>query len=206
MSLLISVFPGIIDYEGEALPSWASNAPPWSILMEGEMGLQSQIVSILNNSEDVFIHPTAKIGEHVIIDGPSYIGPNAIIRHGAYLRKGSWICSGAIVGHSTEVKNSVLLPNSKAPHFNYVGDSILGFGANLGAGVKLSNVRNDRKGVMVTLENGTKIDSGLMKMGALIGDGSQLGCNTVSNPGTIVAPFSMINPNETVTGWFTSKS
>ena len=81
----------------------------------------------------------------------------------------------------------MLLPGSKAPHFNYVGDSILGFGVNLGAGVKLSNVRNDGRGVIVTMEDGERIETGLRKLGSLIGDHSQLGCNVVTNPGAILA-------------------
>ncbi len=110
------------------------------------------------------------------------------------------------MGHSSEIKNSVLLPGSKAPHFNYVGDSILGISVNIGAGVKLSNVRNDRKEVTIKMENGERLGTGLRKLGALIGDGSQLGCNVVTNPGTIIAPSSMISPNETISGWFDAKS
>jgi NDP-sugar pyrophosphorylase family protein len=122
------------------------------------------------------------------------------------LRKGSWIGEGALVGHSSEIKNSVLLPGSRAPHFNYVGDSILGFGVNLGAGVKLSNVRNDSRDVIVRMGDGERIETGLRKLGALIGDYSKLGCNVVTNPGAILAPSSMVSPNETVTGWFETKS
>ena len=99
------------------------------------------------------------------------------------------------------MKNSILLPNSKAPHFNYVGDSILGLEVNLGAGTKLSNVRNDRGSVPISKENGDRFDSGLRKLGAIIGDGSQLGCNVVTNPGCIISPGKMINPNETVSGY-----
>lgn len=202
MIVLNSIFPGLIDFSGDGLPIWPEESKPWSILMKGDLGLQSQILSILGSDEESYIHPTAQICESAIIESPSYVGPNTIIRHGAYLRGGSWICEGALVGNSSEIKNSILLPYSKAPHFNYVGDSIVGFGANLGAGVKLSNVRIDRKGVAITLEDGTKVDSGLMKMGAIIGDGSQLGCNVVTNPGVIIPPNSMIKPNETITGWF----
>ena len=96
----------------------------------------------------------------------------------------------------------MLLPDAKAPHFNYVGDSILGVDTNLGAGTKLSNVRNDRREIMATLSDGSKVDTGLVKMGALVGDDSQLGCNVVTNPGAILASGSMVAPNETVTGWF----
>ena len=155
----------------------------------------------LLGDNDIFVHPTAKIGNYVTIEGPSLIGPNAEIRHGAFLRKGSWICEGALVGGSSEIKNSILLPHSNAPHFNYIGDSIIGVKVNLGAGTKLSNVRNDRGSIPVTKENGERSDSGLRKLGAIIGDGSQLGCNVVTNPGCIISPGTMINPNETVTGY-----
>ena len=111
-----------------------------------------------------------------------------------------------MVGHCTEIKNSILLPNSNAPHFNYVGDSIIGTGVNLGAGVKISNVRNDRNNIFVVLKDGTRINTDLRKMGALIGEMSQLGCNVVTNPGTIISANSMIGPNKTVTGWFGTMS
>ena len=175
-------------------------------MSEDEGGIYSQIGKITESKDGVFIHSSASIGDFVTMEGPCYVGPNAIIRHSAYLRGGSWICDGAIVGNSSEVKNSILLPGSKAPHFNYVGDSILGFEVNLGAGTKLSNVRNDRRGVMVTVEGGSRIDSGLRKLGALIGDGSQLGCNVVTNPGSILMPGSMIHPNQTISGWKETKS
>lgn len=201
MSLLHELFPGIAENEWSCVPRWHNEEMPWELLSGGDSGLISQITEIVGE-EGVFIHPDAIIGDFVNIEGPCYIGENAEIRHSAYLRKGSWICKDAVVGHSTEVKNSILLPRAKAPHFNYVGDSIIGIGANIGAGAKLSNVRNDRREVIVTLSDGTRVDSGLRKLGALIGDNSQLGCNVVTNPGTILAPSSMVNPNETVSGWF----
>jgi len=206
MEMLLRLFPGILDYKGTGVPSWEGMDRPWDILRDDEKGIVSQLIERNGSDYGVFIHPSAIIGDYVRIEGPCYIGANAEIRHSAYLRKGSWICDGAVVGHSSEVKNSILLPNSKAPHFNYVGDSIIGFDANLGAGVKLSNVRNDRGEVPIFLENIGRIGSGLSKMGALIGDNSQLGCNVVTNPGAIIAPSSMIAPNETVTGWFGTKS
>ena len=131
---------------------------------------------------------------------------NCEIRHSAFLRKGSWICEDSVVGHSSEIKNSILLPGSKAPHFNYVGDSILGFGVNLGAGTKLSNVRNDRGLVKVTMRDGSKVETGLKKMGSLIGNYAQLGCNVVTNPGSILEPMVMVSPNVTVSGWLEARS
>ena len=206
MVLLDMLFPGISKLDGGVVPYWDNPDEPWTILSQTEKGIVSQLTRLVGSDDGVIIHPSAKIGDYVRIEGPCYIGAKAEIRHSAYLRKGSWICEGAIVGHSSEIKNSVLLPGSKAPHFNYVGDSILGFGVNLGAGVKLSNVRNDGRSVIVTMEDGERIETGLRKLGSLIGDHSQLGCNVVTNPGAILAPSSMVSPNETVTGWFETKS
>ena len=200
MSLLEKLFPGLSNFIGRGIPMWMEPENPWSILASGDDGIISQLED-LNGPEGVFIHPSASIGEFVRIEGPCYIGKNAEIRHTALLRKGSWICEGSVVGHASEVKNSILLPNSKAPHFNYVGDSILGLVVNLAAGTKLSNVRNDRGSVPISNENGNRFDSGLKKLGAIIGDGSQLGCNVVTNPGCIISPSKMINPNETVSGY-----
>jgi len=213
------LFPGLAENrESIGLPEWVEPREPWSILApDSDCGLMAQIEILIgnlgegseisqdsridNNAGRVYIHPSASIGQFVRIEGPCYIGANAEIRHAAYLRGGSWICEGAVVGHATEVKNSIFLPCAKAPHFNYVGDSVLGFGVNLGAGTKLSNVRNDRREVLLTLRDGSRVDTGLRKMGALVGDGSELGCNVVTNPGAILAPATMVNPNETVTGW-----
>tara|TARA_B100000401_G_scaffold413779_1_gene334199 strand:+ start:176 stop:790 length:615 start_codon:yes stop_codon:yes gene_type:complete len=204
MSLLEQLFPGLLKGDWSSIPHWEVEDKPWEILSTGDSGLISQITDF--TGREAFIHPDAKIGDFVRIEGPCYIGANAEIRHSAYIRKGSWICEGAVVGHSSEVKNSILLPDSKAPHFNYVGDSIIGIGVNIGAGAKLSNVRNDRREVFVTLEGGKRFGSGLMKFGALIGDNSQLGCNVVTNPGTIIPPGTMISPNITVGGWAEVKS
>ena len=200
MELLELLFPALSQSDMDNVPIWSDPKSPWTILSESPGGLISQIIERLEG-EGSFIHPTATIGKCVEIEGPCYIGKDAEIRHGALLRKGSWISEKAVVGHSSEVKNSILLPGAKAPHFNYVGDSIVGFGANLGAGVKISNVRNDRRSIIIKLKDGSRVDTRLNKMGALIGDGSQLGCNVVTNPGAILEVDSMINPNETVSGW-----
>ena len=201
MGLLYTLFPRLLESSSEGIPRWDKGSHPWELFFDSERGILAQIVEITGEVDGVFIHPSAEIGECVKIEGPCYIGKNTVVRHSAYLRKGTWMCEGSLVGHSTEVKNSILLPKSKAPHFNYVGDSILGFGVNLGAGAKLSNVRNDRREVIVTLEGGSKLETGLRKFGALVGDESQLGCNVVTNPGVLICPGTLIPPNETVTGW-----
>ena len=204
MSLLKILFPGLSERKEMVVPDWSFFDFPWEILETTENGLISQISKL--STEGVYIHQSSTIGDNVVIESPCFIGPNAQVRHGAYLRSGSWISEDAVVGHSTEVKNSILLPGAKAPHFNYVGDSIMGFDSNIGAGVKLSNVRNDRRNVRLELSDGTFVDSGSMKLGALIGDGSMLGCNAVTNPGTIIAPSARVLPNMTISGWFETKS
>jgi len=163
----------------------------------GENGREG--VSIDSSMGPVHIHESATIEPSVHIIGPAYIGPCAVIRHGAYIREFSWICGGALVGHSSEVKHSVLLPGAKAPHFNYVGDSILGPDVNLGAGVKLSNLRND-SGEVHTRIDAKRVATGLRKFGAILGEGCQLGCNAVTNPGVVLGPRCMVMPNTTVTG------
>lgn len=170
-----------------------------SDMLQDVGSLTREGVSVDQTKGPVHIDPTAVIEPGVHIIGPSYIGPNATIRHGAYIREYSWICAGAMVGHASEVKHSILLPGAKAPHFNYVGDSVLGPNVNLGAGVKLSNLRNDGGEVHVVID-GVRVPSGLRKFGAILGEGCQLGCNAVTNPGVVLGPDSMVMPNTTVTG------
>ena len=162
-------------------------------------------VSVDETKGKIHIDDSASIEPSVHIIGPAYIGPNVTIRHGAYIREYSWICANSLVGHATETKHSILLPGSKAPHFNYVGDSVLGPNVNLGAGVKLSNLRNDGKEVHVIFD-GQRVPSGLRKFGAILGEGCQLGCNAVTNPGVVLGMNCMVMPNTTVTGIYPSDS
>ena len=156
-------------------------------------------ITINEEKGPVYIHNKAIIGPSSLFEGPCYIGPNATVRHGAYVRPYSWICSNAVVGHASEVKRSLLLPNAKAPHFNYVGDSVLGSNVNLGAGCKISNLRLDGKEVNVRMGE-YKMSSGVRKFGALLGDSVEIGCNVVTNPGVIIGCGSSVSPNITVTG------
>jgi NDP-sugar pyrophosphorylase family protein len=132
-----------------------------------------------------------------MIKGPAIIGRNCEIRHNAYLRENVIIGDGCVVGNSSEVKNSVLFNQAVAPHFNYIGDSILGYKAHLGAGVKISNFKLVPGNIMVDWE-GKPLDTGLRKFGALIGDLGEIGCNAVLNPGSIIGRNSVIYPN---TNW-----
>lgn len=148
---------------------------------------------------DVYVGPGARVEAGAMIQGPAIIGAGTVVRHGAYIRGGCIVGSGCVVGHATELKRAVLLDKAQAPHFNYVGDSILGRGVNLGAGVKLSNFKNDGSLIEVDTGNG-RIPTGQRKLGAILGDGVQIGCNSVTSPGTLVGPGTMVYANVTLRG------
>ena len=176
----------------------------WNILNPNyENSLKNQLIELVKDEENqIFIHETAIISNDVTIEGPAYIGSEVEIRPGAYIRSFSWICHKAVVGHCSEIKHSILLPGAKAPHFNYVGDSILGMEVNLGAGCKLSNLRNDGRNIILRDGKTGEIigESGLRKFGAILGDRTQIGCNVVTNPGVILGPKCNVWPNVTVSG------
>ncbi|MCA9938296.1 MAG: hypothetical protein KC418_06620 [Anaerolineales bacterium] len=151
----------------------------------------------------LYIAPDARIEPGAYVEGPAYIGPGVVVRHGALVRENVIMLGGSLLGHASEAKNSLFLPHAHAPHFNYVGDSILGGGVNLGAGTKLSNLAmNSRKDPVTgkrptvrVLIAGIWYDTGLAKIGAILGDGVQTGCNAVLNPGCLVGRGSMIYAN-----------
>jgi UDP-N-acetylglucosamine diphosphorylase / glucose-1-phosphate thymidylyltransferase / UDP-N-acetylgalactosamine diphosphorylase / glucosamine-1-phosphate N-acetyltransferase / galactosamine-1-phosphate N-acetyltransferase len=134
------------------------------------------------------IHPS------VVIEGPVFIGREVEIRPGAYIRGGCWIGDHCIVGANTELKRAILLPHAKAPHLNYVGDSILGAEVNLGAGTVLSNFRHDGGAIRIPALDGQRLDTGRRKLGAILGDGVLTGCNCVLHPGAIVGRETQIYP------------
>lgn len=172
-----------------------------SYVWEALARLESYLDGKKQGKIEVEIPPTAhlakaeliSIGEGTVVEpgayiqGPCIIGPNNVIRHGAYIRGNVVTGEGCTIGHGTEVKHSILLDGAQAPHFNYVGDSILGRNVNLGAGVKLANLRFDHREIVIHFE-GQRISTGLKKLGAVVGDGASLGCNAVSNPGTLIGP------------------
>lgn len=160
----------------------------------------------LVNPEQIFIGEGSVVEPGAYIAGPCLIGRNCGIRHGAYVRGNVILGNGATVGHASEVKNSILLNQAHAPHFAYVGDSILGSRVNLGAGTKLSNltvvsikdpVTGARPTVKISIAGHT-YDTGLAKLGAVLGDGVQTGCNSVLNPGCLVGPHTLIYANTSV--------
>jgi len=148
---------------------------------------------------DVFVARDAVISDKATVIGPAIIGRKTEVRPGAYIRGAVIIGDGAVIGNSTEIKNAIVFDGVQLPHYNYVGDSILGYRAHLGAGAVISNVRLDRKNI--TVKNGEKkIETGLKKMGALIGDLCEIGCNSVICPGSILGKGTMIYPLSTVNG------
>lgn len=144
--------------------------------------------------KDVFIGDGTVVEDGVMIKGPAIIGRNCQIRHNAYVRESVIVGDNCVLGNSCEFKNVLLFNNSVVPHFSYVGDSILGYKAHLGAGVKISNVKLVPGNVMVEVD-GKPFDTGLRKFGALLGDSTDVGCNSVLNPGSIVGRGSVIYPN-----------
>ncbi len=141
----------------------------------------------------VWLHPSVKLPPSATIIGPAYIGAKTEIRPGAFIRGNVIVGEGCVLGNSSEFKNCLLLDGVQAPHFNYVGDSILGNGAHLGAGVICSNLRLDRGEVTVRLADRT-VKTGLKKFGAVLGDKAEVGCNAVLNPGTLLGPRALVMP------------
>lgn len=147
--------------------------------------------------EDVWIAKSATVAPTAYIKGPAIIGKNAEIRHCAFIRGKAIVGEGCVVGNSTELKNVILFNKVQVPHYNYVGDSILGYKSHMGAGSITSNVKSDKK--LVIIKNETeKIETGLKKVGAMIGDGVEVGCGCVLNPGTVIGKNSNIYPLSSV--------
>ena len=179
---------------------------PWEVL-EGIDAFTRQLsddrrgkvhpTAVLEGS--VFLSEDAVVGPHAFIRGRSWIGAGCKVGHGAYIRPLVVLCPGAFVGHASEVKRSLFLPNAKAPHFNYVGDSVLGRNVNLGAGVKIANL--SAIGGQIPLGDVT-----LKKFGAALGDDVSVGCNAVLAPGSIVGKRTVIYPSVMVRGYVNSDS
>ncbi|MDR1240849.1 MAG: UDP-N-acetylglucosamine pyrophosphorylase [Oscillospiraceae bacterium] len=169
----------------------------------------SEFISELSNTlsknefeeikEKVWVSKNAFISEHAEISGPTIIESSAEIRFGAFIRGNVIVGKNSIVGNSTELKNCILFDNAQAPHFNYIGDSILGFKSHIGAGVIISNLKSDKSDVSINFGQ-TKIETNLKKFGAALGDFSEVGCNAVINPGTIVGKSSVVYPLSMVRG------
>jgi NDP-sugar pyrophosphorylase family protein len=174
----------------------------WEALKKIEVYLAANVKPALHNKcegrafigENVFIGEGTVLEDGVMIKGPAIIGKNCKIRHNAYFRENVIVGDNCLVGNATELKNSFLFNNAQAPHYNYVGDSILGHKAHLGAGVKISNYKMFPGHIEVEVD-GQPFDTGLRKFGALLGDGVEIGCNAVLNPGSIIGRGAVIYAN-----------
>ena len=149
--------------------------------------------------EDIWVSKTAKVAPTAYLHGPLIICDGAEIRHCAFIRGSAIVGRGAVIGNSTELKNCVIFDNAQVPHYNYIGDSILGFKSHLGAGSITSNLKSDRS--LVTIKVGdTKLATNLKKFGAIVGDNVEVGCNSVLNPGTVIGRHSTVYPLSMVRG------
>lgn len=177
---------------------------PWEVLPH----IEEFIIEIGKNlskdeykevSENVWVHKTANVFPSAYIKGPAIICENAEVRHCAFIRGKAIVGKNAVVGNSTELKNVIIFNNVQVPHYNYVGDSILGYKSHMGAGSITSNVKSDKKLVVIKSKD-EKIETGLKKIGAMLGDNVEVGCGSVLNPGTIIGRNTNIYPLSSVRG------
>lgn len=177
---------------------------PWEVLPKIEefiikLGNTLDMNKYNKIGEDVWIAKTAKVAPTAYINGPVIIGENAEIRHCAFIRGKAIVGEGAVVGNSTELKNVILFNKVQVPHYNYVGDSILGYKAHMGAGSITSNVKSNKK--LVIIKDGSEEnETGLKKIGAMLGDNVEVGCGSVLNPGSIIGKNTNIYPLSSVRG------
>ena len=177
---------------------------PWEVLPKIndfiiELGNTLSEEEYDKKDDNIWIAKSAKVAPTAYIVGPAIIGKNAEVRHCAFIRGKAIVGEGAVVGNSTELKNVILFNKVQVPHYNYVGDSILGYKSHMGAGSITSNVKSDKKLVIVKNKD-EKIETGLKKFGAMIGDEVEVGCGSILNPGTVVGSHSNIYPLSSVRG------
>ena len=179
---------------------------PWEILPKIkdyilELGKTLPADKFEKRGEDVWVAKSAKfLSDNVYIAGPCIIDEEAEIRPGAFIRGSAIVGKGAVVGNSTELKNVILFNKVQVPHYNYVGDSILGFKAHMGAGSITSNVKSDKKLVVIKNGKDDQVETGLKKVGAFLGDNVEIGCGSVLNPGTVIGRESNVYPLSSVRG------
>ena len=183
---------------------------PWEALPEIGKTI-AQLTTKLNADDyhvlenNVWIHKTATVAPTAFIGKTVIIGAGTEIRHGAFIRENALVGEGAVVGNSTELKNSGLFDEVQVPHYNYIGDSILGYKSHMGAGAITSNVKSDKTLVSVTLQN-ERVETGLRKFGAILGDHVEIGCNSVLNPGSVVGYGASVYPLSFVRGFVPANS
>lgn len=183
---------------------------PWEVLPKIssfilELGATLSEDGYEKRGENVWVAKSAKVAPTAFINGPAIIGKDAEVRHCAFIRGNAIVGEGAVVGNSTELKNVILFNKVQVPHYNYVGDSVLGYKSHMGAGSITSNVKSDKKLVVVKAGE-EKIETGMKKFGAMLGDEVEVGCGSVLNPGTVVGNHSNIYPLSSVRGFVPANS
>lgn len=183
---------------------------PWEVLPKIhdfilQLGATLPAEQFEKRGEDIWISKSAKVAPTACLNGPLIVDEEAEIRHCAYVRGNAIVGKGAVVGNSTELKNVVLFNKVQVPHYNYVGDSILGYKSHMGAGSITSNVKSDKTLVVVKTKE-EEIPTGLKKMGAMLGDHVEVGCNSVLNPGTVIGRDSNVYPTSCVRGFIPAGS
>lgn len=183
---------------------------PWEVLPKIsnfilELGATLSEDEYEKRGENVWVAKSAKVAPTAFINGPVIIGKDAEVRHCAFIRGNAIVGEGAVVGNSTELKNVILFNKVQVPHYNYVGDSVLGYKSHMGAGSITSNVKSDKKLVVVKAGE-EKIETGMKKFGAMLGDEVEVGCGSVLNPGTVVGNHSNIYPLSSVRGFVPANS
>ena len=187
-----------------AAPLLESVTYPWEVLPKIhdfilELGATLSEEEYEKRGENIWIARSAKVAPTASITGPCIIGKDTEVRHCAFIRGNALVGEGAVVGNSTELKNVILFNKLQVPHYNYVGDSILGYKSHMGAGSITSNVKSDKKLVKVHTPEGD-IETGIKKFGAMLGDEVEVGCGSVLNPGTVIGPHTNIYPLSSVRG------
>ncbi len=183
---------------------------PWEVLPEIgafilELGATLDADEYEKHGENVWIAKDAKIYPNNYIAGPCIIGHGTEVRPGAFIRGNALVGDNCVVGNSTELKNVIIFDNVQVPHYNYVGDSVLGFKSHMGAGSITSNVKQDKTNVTIKCGD-EKVETGMRKFGAMLGDNVEIGCNTVMNPGTVIGRGSRVYPLSMVRGFVPSES
>lgn len=193
-----------------AKPYFMEICYPWEILKQIK-GIITDIGKTLPKDDyeqiesDIWVAKDADVFESAYLTGPLIVGHNAQIRHCAFIRGAALIGEGVVVGNSVELKNCILFDGVQVPHYNYVGDSVLGYKAHMGAGSVTSNVKSDKRNVVVHCAD-ISIETGLRKFGAILGDRAEIGCNSVLNPGSVVGRDCMVYPTSCVRGVIPEKS
>ena len=184
------------DFLADFVYPWEALAGIQNLILDLGAGLGDEYTEI---SPQVWVHNSAKVAPTAYLGAPCIIGENTEVRHGAFIRGSALVGNGCVVGNSVELKNVILFDGVQVPHYNYVGDSILGYKAHLGAGSVTSNIKSD-KSLVVIKSDGDVLPTGRKKVGAMLGDHVEVGCNSVLNPGTIIGRGSQIYPLSCVRG------